>query len=118
VAVSLTPNSGFAAGQTFSAVYSDPNGAGDLTSLALLFNASVSGANACYISYNPNLKLLYLTNDQGTAQSSGVAPGSAATVSNSQCTLAGSGSSLKLNFTAAGSAVVTISHFDSWKLSQ
>jgi len=96
VAVSLTPNSGFAAGQTFSAVYSDPNGAGDLTSLALLFNASVSGANACYISYNPNLKLLYLTNDQGTAQSSGVAPGSAAAVSNSQCTLAGSGSSYAL----------------------
>jgi hypothetical protein len=91
--VSLSPNAGSAAAQTFTAVYSDPNGAADLATLRLLFNTAVNGANACYVKYYPATNLLYLENDGNTALSAGVAPGSVGSVSNSQCTLSGTGSS-------------------------
>jgi len=91
--VSVTPSFGSGRAQVFSAVYSDPNGAADLSNVSLLFNTQISAANGCFVYYNPLLNLLYLTNDAGTAQSAGLTPGSPATVSNSLCTLAGAGSS-------------------------
>jgi len=90
---SLTPNSGSATAQTFAAVVSDPNGIADLTGVYLLFNTSITAGKACYVLYYPSSNLLYLKNDAGTAVSAGIAPGSSATASNSQCTLAGTGSS-------------------------
>ena len=96
--VSVTPNSGSGASQTFSAVYSDPNGAADLATVRLLFNSAVSGAHGCYVTYYPATNLLYLENDGGTGTLPGVTPGSTASASNSQCTLAGTGSS----YSAAG----------------
>jgi hypothetical protein len=91
--VSLAPNSGSGTSQTFTAVYSDPNGAADLATVALLFNTTVSTAHGCFVIYTPATKLLYLENDDGTGFMPGVAPGSAGSVSNSQCTVAGTGSS-------------------------
>ena len=91
--VSVTPNSGSGVSQVFTAVYSDPHGASILNAAYVLFNTSVSGVNACYVEYYPTTNLLYLKNDAGTALSTGIAPGSSATVSNSQCTLSGTGSS-------------------------
>jgi hypothetical protein len=91
--VSLSPSSGSGATQTFTAAYSDPNGAADLTSARILFNTSVSAASACYVLYYPASNLLYLENDGGTGVSAGVTPGSSSQVSNSQCTLKGTGSS-------------------------
>lgn len=73
--------------------FSDPNSAADLTTVQVLFNTEVAAAHGCYVIYNPLTKQLYLTDDAGTGQSSGLTPGSAATVSNSQCTLSGTGSS-------------------------
>jgi len=63
----VTPNAGSGLTQTFSAVYSDPNGASDLATVRLLFNTTVSGVNACDIHYSPAANLLYLYNDAGTA---------------------------------------------------
>ena len=61
--VSVTPNAGSGLTQAFSAVYSDPNGAGDLATVRLLFNSTVNGAHACYVQYSPAANLLYLEND-------------------------------------------------------
>ena len=91
--VSVTPNAGSGAAQTFTAVYSDPNGAADLATVRLLFNSGVSGAHGCYVTYYPATNLLYLENDGGNAALAGIAPGSAGSASNSQCTLSGTGSS-------------------------
>jgi hypothetical protein len=92
-AVSVSPNSGSGATQTFSAVFTDPNGAGDLTTLEMLFNTKVAAAHACYVTYSPVTNELYLTNDADTGQSAGITLGTSATVSNSQCTVAAAGSS-------------------------
>ena len=45
--VSVTPNTGSSASQTFTAVYSDLNGATALASVNILFNVGVKAANAC-----------------------------------------------------------------------
>ena len=49
--VSVTPNSGAAASQTFTAVYSYPNGVADLAAVRILFNATAT--DACYVAYFP-----------------------------------------------------------------
>jgi hypothetical protein len=112
--VSLSPNAGAGTSVTFRAVYSDPNGAADLNQVQLQVNTSQSGANACYVSYQPQGNLLYLYNNDGTALSTpALTPGVAGTVSNSQCTLnAGSssitmaGNSLTLNAALSFSGTV------------
>ena len=91
--VSVTPNSGTGITQTFSLVYSDPNGVSDLKNTRVLFNASVSAGSACYVTYSPATNQMFLYTDAGTSTSAAVTPGSSATTSNSQCTLNGAGSS-------------------------
>jgi hypothetical protein len=90
--VSLSPNAGAGTSVTFRAIYSDPNGSGDLNEILLQVNAIQSSANACYVYYHPQAKLLYLYNN-GAWMTPGLTPGVAGTASNSQCTLnAGSSS--------------------------
>jgi hypothetical protein len=96
--VSLTPSSGTGLTQTFAAVYSDPAGISDLSEVFILFNTSISVANACAVAYAPATNLMYLYDNAGTALSAGVTPGSSGSASNSQCTLNGTGSS----FSTAG----------------
>ncbi len=91
-AVSLSPNAGAGTTQTFTGVYSDPNGAADFATVRMLFNSSLNGVNACYVVYNRVVNGLYLANDAGTLLAP-ITPGSSAQVSNSQCTLLGAGSS-------------------------
>jgi len=90
--------------QTFTAVYSDPDGLADLTDVVILFNSSLKVSSACEVIYVPETNQLYLDNDAGTGLTAGITPGSSASVSNSQCTLTGtessfstSGDSLTLN---------------------
>jgi phage baseplate assembly protein gpV len=87
---SVTPNSGTGLQQTFALQYADSLGATDLTSVWVWFNAdfnSVSAANSCMVYYARATNQLYFLNDAGTAWSSPVAPGAAATLSNSQCSV-------------------------------
>jgi YVTN family beta-propeller protein len=95
--VSLAPSSGTGATQAFTAVYSDPNGTSDLASVRILFNTAISAANGCYVYYYPATNLMYLENNGGSGMTAGIAPGSSSTVSNSQCTLAGTGSSYSVD---------------------
>ena len=108
--VSLTPNSGSGGSQTFTAVIKDGNGAAAIPFVQLVMNNSLSGINGCFIHYDRASNVFFLLNDTGTAFS-GLAAGSDAQVSNSQCTLNGVGSggtgaeanltvSYKLNFSA------------------
>jgi Bacterial Ig-like domain (group 3)/FG-GAP-like repeat/Beta-propeller repeat/Divergent InlB B-repeat domain len=92
--VSLSPNSGTGTSVTFKAIYSDPNGAADLSTLLLQVNASQSSANACYVYYQPQGNYLYLANNTGGWITPGLTPGVGGTVSNSQCTLNAESSSV------------------------
>jgi hypothetical protein len=103
--VSISPSSGSGLTQTFTANYTDPNGAADLATVRLLFNTSVTGSNACYVWYYPATNLLELENNAGNGQSSGITPGSGSTLSNNQCTLAGTGSSYS---TSGNNATLTL----------
>jgi parallel beta-helix repeat protein len=87
--VSLSPNSGTSTAQVFTAVFSDTGGANFLADRELLIGSSASSAGACLVDYNSNG--FYLTNDAGSAQL-GPIPGGSGSLSNSQCTLNGSGS--------------------------
>ena len=71
----------------------------------LLANGSNSKVNGCYVEYYPTLNLLYLLDNTGNVLSAGIAPGSTATVSNSQCTLMGAGSSYTASGNTAGLTV-------------
>jgi len=92
--VSLSPASGTGLTQTFTAVYSDPNGLSDLGTAKLLFNTAISGVNACDIYYSAGTNALYLYNNAGQAVYGPLTPGSSSSISNSQCTLAGTGTSV------------------------
>jgi len=87
--VSVTPNAGTGLQQTFALQYADPLGATDLTSVWVWFTAnfSASAANTCMLYYAEATNQLFFLNDAGTAWSSPVAPGTAVTLSNSQCSV-------------------------------
>ncbi|MGD0581273.1 MAG: hypothetical protein ABSC08_20450, partial [Bryobacteraceae bacterium] len=104
--VSLTPTSGQGSSQTFALTVSDLAGANDLASVLLLFANSTSLNSACAVTYNSQQKTLGLTNDAGTGYAGYVTPGQAGSVSNSQCTLNGSGSSIQ---SSGNSLTMTVS---------
>jgi M6 family metalloprotease-like protein len=91
--VSVTPSSGTGLTQAFTAKYSDPAGAADLDYVKILFNGSVNGVNGCYVTYSPASNALYLENNADSSELGPITPGSSSTLSNSQCTLSGTGSS-------------------------
>ena len=106
VVVSLTPSSGQGLSQSFTLTVSDSAGANDLASVRLLFANSSSLSSACAVTYIFQQKNLGLTNDAGTGYAGYVTPGQAGSVSNSQCTLSGAGSSIQ---TSGNSLVMTAS---------
>jgi hypothetical protein len=89
--ISITPNSGTGISQTFSAVVRDGDGAATIAFAQLVINGTLSGTNGCFIHYDRASNTFFLLNNTGTAWS-GLPGGSAGQVSNSQCTLRGTGS--------------------------
>ncbi len=82
--VSVTPSSGSGLGpQTFSFVYSDPNGSGYLNEVMALFSPTGGFPNACYFLYIPTANSLYLFNDAGTTWLGPMTLGTAGTLQNS-----------------------------------
>jgi hypothetical protein len=90
--VSATPSSGTGLSQTFSFVYSDTGGWANVNNAQVLFNSAINGANACYVGWNP-AGWIVLLNDAGNGWSNSLVLGSSGSVSNSQCTVNGAGSS-------------------------
>ncbi len=87
VAVSVTPSSGSGTSQTFSFLFSDADGVGQITYVQALINATNSWQSACAILYIQSGTQLYLVNDAGNGWLGPLTPGVAGTLQNSQCTL-------------------------------
>jgi hypothetical protein len=83
VSIMVSPSSGTASSQTFVFTYSGAN----LAQEHLLFNSALNGAGACYLYYDQPSQMLYMANDQGTGFTQSAAPGTSATLSNSQCSI-------------------------------
>jgi hypothetical protein len=91
----VTPSSGSGSNQTFSFVFSDPNGGTDLWHEFILINEQLRGNGACLPHYDG--VTLWLLNDTGSGWLGPMAPGSAATLENSQCVVSGTGSSVSVS---------------------
>ena len=96
----VVPAQSATTGQTYTFTFTDTNGFSDLAVLDILINGSLDGISACYIAFAPTSASsgqLYLVDD---ASDGGYASGSPAplpssvTLQNSQCTIAGAGSSV------------------------
>jgi hypothetical protein len=81
--------------QTFTFVFSDTGGAGDLLQQFVLFNTSLALASSCLPVYGGST--VYLMNDAVSGWLGPITLGSSSTLSNSQCTISGSGSSVSLS---------------------
>ena len=90
---SVSPAAGAGSSQVFTFKYSSVNGSGYLSTVYSLFNGALSAAGGCYVYYVPASNALFLYNDTGSSVTGPLTPGSGGTLSNSQCTLNGSGSS-------------------------
>lgn len=91
-ALPLSPSDGSGAEQVFTAVFSDPNGADHLESAKVLINEYVDGRGACFVLYIRQENSFFLVNDSGEG-STRMKAGNGGDLSNSQCRLAGAGSS-------------------------
>ena len=91
---SVSPSSGTGASQVFTFRYSSVNGNGYLNTVYGLINGSLTGAAGCLVYYVSASNALYLYNDAASSVTGPLLLGSAGTLSNSQCTLNGSGSSV------------------------
>ena len=96
-AISVSPASGSGLSQTFAFTVSDPVGAAAVNGIFVMVNRTFSGANACYFEYHRPSNTVYLANDANSATQGTTVVGSGAAVSNSQCTVNGSGASVTMN---------------------
>jgi hypothetical protein len=92
--ISVTPSSGSGSSQTFSFLFSDPNGYADLSTVYMALNATLTWPNACYTYYDRTANALWLLNDAANLWLGPVTPGAATTLQNSQCSMVGAGSSV------------------------
>jgi len=86
--VSIAPNSGplpIDTPTTLTSLYRDPNGFADLRKCFTLVCEGFNQANAMLLWYDKATNKVYLKNDANTSWGTGYAPGSAITLSNSQC---------------------------------
>jgi hypothetical protein len=97
--VSLTPSSGTGAGQAFTAVFSDPNGAGDISTVDFLIQQSTNatGASSCIVRLDMTTNSLLLLVDAAGSYLPPIQLGGNASLSNSQCILHGATSSARIN---------------------
>jgi len=103
--------------QTLTVSFSDPGGYQNLSVVNILINNALDGRHACYLAFAPSSASggsIYLVDDAGDAGGpyQGLVLPSSGTISNSQCTISASGSSvtgdgnnlvvsMQLNFGAA-----------------
>jgi len=94
--VGVSPASGSASSQSMVFTFTDPRGSQDLDIVNVLINNFLDGRNACYLAYSRTSSVLYLLADNGGTLQPLTLNGSGS-VSNSQCTVAGAGSSVNLS---------------------
>jgi hypothetical protein len=96
MAASVTPSSGSGSTQTFSFLFSEAGGAGQITYAQALLNGSLAWQNSCAVLYYQSTNRLYLVLDSGAGWQGPLTPGQAGTLSNNQCTLDGGASSVSI----------------------
>ena len=94
VPVQAAPSAGSGAGQVFQFVWTDANGANDITWARVLINSSQQAANGCYFSLNREDASVLLADDSGDLRLK-VRLGVNESVSNTSCSIHGAGSSLQ-----------------------
>lgn len=94
---SAAPGSGEGLSQTFAFQYSSPSTAHWLSDVRVVVNSALSPVNACYVQYDRITNALYLFNDAYTGLAGHVVVGTGGLVSNSQCTISGSGSAVSIS---------------------
>ena len=82
--------------QTGTFTFTSNAGFADLGVLNVLINSALDGRNACYFAYVRSANVFYLVDDIGTGLSAALTPGTAQTVTNSQCSINGTGTSAVL----------------------
>ena len=94
-AVAVQPNYGTTSTASITFTYDDATNYQNLSSVEALMNTAVDGRIACYVAYNQIYQLLFLVPDNGDAAHPISMPLSGSgTLSNSQCTITGAGSSV------------------------
>lgn len=83
----VAPASGGGSRQRFRLVYSDPNGAEDLTMTQFLVHSRLDGGNGCYFLYDRASSSIFLALDSGAGAQGPAVPGSSGVLRNSQCAL-------------------------------
>ncbi len=113
---SVSPTATSSPNQTFTLKYSSHNGKPytDLSWVFVLFKSgavSLGPAHGCYVLYHQTNNSLFLENDAGNAELGPLTPGTAESLSNSQCTVngagttvSGSGATLTLNLSVRATA--------------
>ncbi len=97
ITISVSPNQGSGSSQAFTAVYLDGYGATDFSEVRLLINSTETANGSCYARYVPATGQLQLLEDPEGPWSAGLTPGGSGSVSNGQCTLLASGSSVSVS---------------------
>jgi len=92
-ATGATPAAGAAAAQQYTFTFSDTKGYQDIGVVNVLVNDYLNGNKACYIAYSQPTNALYLVNDAGNGLLPAILLNGSGTLSNSQCTITGAGSS-------------------------
>jgi hypothetical protein len=93
--VSMSPQRGSGAGPVaFTFQFYDGDGSQDLNVLNILVNDWLDGRQACYLAYVRSLNGVYLVNDAGDGLLPLLPLGGTGSMSNSQCTVLASGSSV------------------------
>jgi hypothetical protein len=97
---SVNPATGSGATQVFTFTFEDPSGHADLAVVDVLINNFLNGIGACYVAFVPgsassgSLYLVDNAGDGGYASGSPMALPSSQSLTNSQCTINGTGSSV------------------------
>ena len=95
--VSVTPNSGSGASQTFALQYSDTAGAANLQAAYVWFSANLTTpTSSCMLYYQPSTNQLNLLNNAATAWQAAT-PGASTTLQNSQCSVNMAATTVTLN---------------------
>ena len=96
VAVSVTPSNGGGVNQSFTMVYSDPDGAEDLVWVAGKIAATSRQQQACSFYAEVANGRLWLSKDNGEGWAGPILAGQSGTIANSQCTIVDRSSSLTM----------------------
>ncbi len=86
VPVSVSPSTGSGGGQVFQFVWTDANGANDISSARVLINSSQQAPGGCYFVIDRAAGLVTLADDAGSPSQAGRL-GTSDVVANSQCAL-------------------------------